>query len=295
MSTDQVRTVAELSEVLTGWLRRLMPPGPRLDGLTTDLAAAFAGRHEPVDAAGCQALQKCANVHSRHLELHFDPAGAEQADDEANGWPPPDPALVRRKAAGVTSVRRLDDGTCVLTLDALEPYAIARPYLDAALTLARESTRLVLDLRGNGGGDPATVAAVAGPLLGDDAQHLSDVLYRDRRRQWWTTDSPPGSALTQPLLVLTSPQTYSSAEALAYHLQARGRATVVGEPTRGAADHVTPVRLTPQVLGFLPEAEVRDAVTGGNWEGSGVLPDITHPHATALEAALAQPVGPAQG
>jgi C-terminal processing protease CtpA/Prc len=97
------------------------------------------------------------------------------------------------------------------------------------------------------------------------------------------------------LLVLTSPRTYSSAEALAYHLQARGRATVVGEPTRGAADHVTPVRLTPQVQGFLPEAEVRDAVTGGNWEGSGVLPDVTHPHVTALEAALAPPVGPARG
>ncbi|MGW4943400.1 hypothetical protein ACWEOZ_17645 [Actinoplanes sp. NPDC004185] len=154
MPTDQVRTVAELSELLAGWLRRLMPPGPRLDGLTADLAATFTGRHEPVDAAGCRALQTCANVHSRHLELHFDPAGAEQADDEANGWPPPDPGPVRRRAAGVTSVRRLDDGTCVLTLDALEPYAIARPYLDAALTLARDSTRLVLDLRGNGGGDP---------------------------------------------------------------------------------------------------------------------------------------------
>jgi C-terminal processing protease CtpA/Prc len=144
----------------------------------------------------------------------------------------------------------------------------------------------VLDLRDNGGGDPATVAAIAGGLLGDDARHLSDVLYRSRRRQWWTTDRPPGSALTQPVAVLVGPRTYSSAEALAYHLQAHGRATVVGEPTRGAADHVTPVRLTRQVLGLLPEAEVRDAVTGGNWEGTGVLPDVVHPYADALTAAL---------
>jgi hypothetical protein len=288
MATDQIRTVAELSELLAGRLRRLMPPGPRLDRLTTELPATFSGRREPVDAAGCRAVQECANVHSRHLELHYDATGAAPADDEATGWPPPDPAAVRRQQAGVTSVHRLDDGTCVLRLDALEPYGIARPYLDAAFALAQGATRLVLDLRGNGGGDPATLAAVAGRLLGDDARHLSDVLYRDRRRQWWTSDTPPGSALTQPLAVLVSPRTYSSAEALAYHLQARERAVVVGEPTRGAADHVTPVRLTPRVLGFLPEAEVRDAVTGGNWEGTGVLPDVEHPYADALAAALAR-------
>lgn len=288
MPTDQVRTVAELSELLAGWLHRLMPPGPRLDRLTADLTTTFAGRGEPVDAAGCRAVQECANVHSRHLELHFEADGAGRADDEPHGWPPPDPAAVGRRAAGVTSVRRLDDGTCVLTLDSVEPYGIARPYLDAALTLALGSPRLVLDLRGNGGGDPATLTAIAGRLLGDEARHLSDVLYRDRRRQWWTTDNPPGSALTQPLAVLVGPRTYSSGEALAYHLQAHGRATVVGEPTRGAADHVTPVRLTRQVRGFLPEAEVRDAVTGGNWEGTGVLPDLRCPAADALRAALAR-------
>jgi hypothetical protein len=277
--------------LLTGRLRRLMPSGPRLDRLTADLTSTFAGRGEPIDEAGCRAVQECANVHSRHLELHFEAASAVPADDEPHGWAPPDPAVVRRRAAGFTAVRRLDDGTCVLTLDSLEPYGLARPYLDAAVALARDSARLVLDLRGNGGGDPATVAAIAGRLLGDDARHLSDVRYRDRCRQWWTTGGPPGGALTQPLAVLVGPRTYSSAEALAYHLRAHGRATVVGEPTRGAADHVTPVRLTGQVLGFLPEAEVRDAVTGGNWEGTGVLPDLACPHADALRAALTVPAG----
>ena len=277
MTTEQHRTVAGLSDLLVGWLRRLMPPGPRLERLTADLTATFAGRSEPVDAAGCRAVQARANVHSRHLELHFDPAGATGPDDEAHGWPAPDPAAVRRQAAGLTEVRRLDDGTCRLKLDALEPYGIAAPYLDAAWALARGSTRLVLDLRDNGGGDPATLAAIAGRLLGDDARHLSDVRYRDRTRQWWTPDTPAGTALTQPLTVLVSSRTYSSAEALAYHLQAHGRATVLGEPTRGAADHVTPVRLTPQVLGLLPEAEVRDAVTDGNWEGTGVVPTGAYP------------------
>jgi hypothetical protein len=290
MSADPAPTVGALSGLLVARLHRLMPAGPRLDRLTADLADAFAGHREPIDAAGCRAVQAVANRHSRHLELHFDAAATARPDEEPRGWPPPEPAAVRRRAAGVTTVRR-HDSTCVLTLDSLEPYGIARPYLDAAWTLAHGSERLVLDLRDNGGGDPATVAGIAGRLLGDEARHLSDVLYRDRRRQWWTTDLPAGSALTQPVTVLVGPRTYSSGEALAYHLQARGRVTVVGEPTRGAADHVTPVRLTRQVLGFLPEAEVRDAATGGNWEGTGVLPDVVHPHAGALEAALRTPVG----
>jgi hypothetical protein len=285
MSADRVPTVGALSELLVARLRRLMPAGPRLDRLTADLTGTFAGRREPVDAAGCRTVQEVANRHSRHLELHFEAGATTGPDEEPPGWPRPDPAAVRLRAAGFTKVRR-HDSTCVLTVDSLEPYGIARPYLDAALTLAGGSERLVLDLRDNGGGDPATVAAIAGRLLGDDAQLLSEVHYRDRRRQWWTADRPPGSALTQPVAVLVGPRTYSSAEALAYHLQARGRATVIGEPTRGAADHVTPVRLTRQVLGLLPEAEVRDAVTGGNWEGTGVLPDVVHPYADALAAAL---------
>jgi C-terminal processing protease CtpA/Prc len=48
----------------------------------------------------------------------------------------------------------------------------AQPYVDAAFTLARGVSAVVLDLRDNGGGDPATVARVAGLLLGDDAVHL---------------------------------------------------------------------------------------------------------------------------
>ncbi|MFI7542090.1 S41 family peptidase [Actinoplanes sp. NPDC049599] len=133
----------------------------------------------------------------------------------------------------------------------------------------------------------ATFAGSREPLDAVGCRAVQDVA---QRRQWWTVDQPAGTALTQPVTVLVGPRTYSSAEALAYHLQARGRVTVLGEPTRGAADHVTPVRLTRHVLGLLPEAEVRDAVTGGNWEGTGVVPDIFQPHAGALEAALRRPV-----
>jgi Peptidase family S41 len=273
MGTEGPAGVTAFTHHLTGWLRRLMPPGPRLDRLTADLEAGFADRPEPLTAASCRAVEARAQAHARHLELHFDPQATAAPDTEARGWPPAEEHRIRSRAAGIREVERLDDGTFTLALDTLDAVAVARPYVEAAFALAHGATRLILDLRGNGGGDPATVALVAGHLLGGDAELLSEVVYRDRRRQWWT-EARPVAASTPPLAVLVSSRTYSSAEALAYHLQARGRATVVGEPTRGAADHVTPVRLTAEVLGLLPEATVIDARTGANWEGVGVRPDV---------------------
>ena len=62
--------------------------------------------------------------------------------------------------------------------------------------------------------------------------------------------------------------------------------TVVGEATPGAADHVLPIRLASTVLAHVPRAYVRDALTGSNWEGVGVVPDAACPAGDALDAAL---------
>jgi len=259
---------------LAGWLPRLMPDRDRADALATLLTETFAGRTDPVDAAVCAEVERVAWTYSRHLMLTFEPDGTDPPDTENHGWPAPDLAGIRRRAAAISEVRRLPDGTCVIRVDGLEPIAAARPYVDAAFTLAAAADRIVLDLRGNGGGDPATAAAIAGWLLGEESVHLSDVYYGTGRiRQWWTPGGPAVPAEV-PVSVLVGPGTFSSGEALAYHLQARGRVTVVGERTPGGADHVTPIRLAPTVLGLLPEARVVDVCTGGNWEGVGVQPEI---------------------
>jgi C-terminal processing protease CtpA/Prc len=202
--------------------------------------------------------------------------------------PPQDPREVQRRAGSVGEVTRHRDSVGVLSLDGLDGVHIAAPYLEAAFALLRGARGVVLDLRRNEGGDPGTVTLVLDWLLGGEPTHIFDVVYRDRTRQWWTTGrladlAPPRET---PVSVLVGEHTFSSGEALAYHLQSQGRARVVGQRTRGAADHITPVRLSGHVRTLLPEARVRDAVTATNWEGTGLVPDIPCEPAEALEAAI---------
>jgi C-terminal processing protease CtpA/Prc len=195
---------------------------------------------------------------------------------------------VRLRAGSVGEVTRHPDGVGVLALDGLDGVHIAAPYLEAAFALLRGVRGVVLDLRRNGGGNPGTATLVLDWLLGGEPTHISDVIYRDRTRQWWTTGrladlAPPRET---PVTVLVSELTFSSGEALAYHLQSQGRGRLVGQRTPGAADHVTPVRLSDHVRALLPEARVRDAVTDTNWEGTGVVPDIPCEPAEALTVAI---------
>ena len=144
---------------------------------------------------------------------------------------------------------------------------------------------VVLDLRGNGGGDLDTAMAVLGWLLGPEPVHISDLIAQDGVQRWHS-EPRPGLAPGTPAAALIGPRTYSSGEALAYHFQAQGRGLLVGERTPGAADHITPVVLDAHVRANLPRAHVIDAVTGSNWEQSGVAPDVPCAEAEALERAL---------
>ena len=89
------------------------------------------------------------------------------------------------------------------------------------------------------------------------------------------------------MAVLVGPETFSGGEGLAFDLQEQGRATIVGEPTRGGAHPRIGVVVHPQLELTLPIARSVSLFTGGNWEGVGVQPDVKVPADQALETALA--------
>jgi hypothetical protein len=286
--TSQAGTVGALARQLCVWIDRLFPDADRCERLERALDERFGDDARVVSDELCREVEAIAHDFSRHFALEYVAEGSLVPDAEPPGWPPQDPREVELRAGSVGEVTRGPDGVGVLVLNGLDGVHIAAPYLTAAFALLRGARGVVLDLRGNGGGDPGTATLVLDWLLGSDPTHISDVIYRDRTRQWWTTGrlaevaTPPQT----PVSVLIGERTFSSGEALAYHLQSQGRATLVGQRTPGAADHITPVRVSGHVRAFLPEARVRDAVTGANWEGTGVLPDVACEPAEALHVAI---------
>jgi hypothetical protein len=209
-----------LASSLCAWIQRLFPDADRGERLVRALDGRFGDDTGAVTSELCGEIEAVAHDFSRHFELEYFADGTLVPDTEPPGWPPQDPGEVEMRAGSVGDVSRRPDGVGVLALDGLDAVHIAAPYLEAAFSLLRGARGVVLDLRRNGGGDAGTVALVLDWLLGAEPTHISDVIYRDRTRQWWTTGRLADLAMPPqtPIAVLVSERTFSSGEALAYHL-----------------------------------------------------------------------------
>lgn len=195
---------------------------------------------------------------------------------------------------GVNSVIRLTGNIGYLNLGGFANMPEAKSTLDAAMTLLSPTDALVIDLRGNAGGDSDTVAY----LLGYFFEHPTEVtgavvrehgaLHTDRDFTAAIVGGP--KYLGKPLYILLDHQTISAGEMFAYDLKTLHRALVLGERSAGAAMGLgaPPFYLTDHLTISVPNARTRNPYTGTNWEGTGVVPDISSKNAllTAYERAL---------
>ncbi|GAA4951987.1 hypothetical protein HD597_005355 [Nonomuraea thailandensis] len=192
---------------------------------------------------------------------------------------------------GAPRVELLGGGVAVVELaPMLFPLDWAAEPLSAALTLASRARALIVDLRDNRGGDPDTVAFVCSYLL-DERTHLNTMYWRsgERSEQSWSLPHVPGARFggSRPLYVLSSDRTFSAAEELAYDLQQLGRAVVVGERTRGGAHPCKGWTVHPHLEATVPTGRAINPVSGTNWEGTGVQPDVPCAAAESLDRAHA--------
>jgi hypothetical protein len=264
----------ETAEQLAELLRRRLAEG----AYDVDSAEELAG----LVTADLQSLNG-----DRHLRLkhHAEPVPAEQGAATL--------ASIRRdfdtSLGGAPRVELLDGGVAVVKMaPMLFPLDWAAEPLSAALTLASRAQALIVDLRANRGGDPDTVAFVCSHLL-DKRTHLNTMYWRDgeRSEQSWSQPHVAGARFggSKPLYVLTSDSTFSAAEELAYDLQQLGRAVVVGERTRGGAHPCQGWTVHPHLEATVPVGRAVNPVSGTNWEGTGVEPDVPCAAADALERA----------
>jgi C-terminal processing protease CtpA/Prc len=69
-------------------------------------------------------------------------------------------------------------------------------------------------------------------------------------------------------------------------MKVSGRATVVGDTTRGAGHYGDEIELTGGYSMFIPYGDTVDPKTGKGWEATGVTPDVLVPAKDALDYVL---------
>lgn len=147
---------------------------------------------------------------------------------------------------------------------------------------------IIFDLRQNGGGSPSMIQLISSYLF-DEPTHLNSFYIRkeDTTKQFWTQAWVDGPKMSDALVyVLTSRNTFSGAEEFTYNLKNLKRGTIIGETTGGGAHPVDGrIFANLNVAMSLPFGRAINPITGTNWEGTGVTPDIEVPQEKALDVA----------
>lgn len=147
----------------------------------------------------------------------------------------------------------------------------------AALQFLRYCDALILDLRSNGGGSAGMIQLIISYFF-DETKHINSwyIPRENKTDQSWTYAYVPGEKLVDvDLYILTSGRTFSAAEEFTYDLQKLKRAVVVGETTGGGGHTVTFERNDELKIEFkIPDTRAINPVSGDNWEGRGIEPDV---------------------
>lgn len=194
-------------------------------------------------------------------------------------------------------VKRLDGNVGYIHLARFVPPDVFNPSADEAMRTLSDTAALIIDMRDNGGGHPASVAYFVSFFLDPDKRvQINDLIWRNRGTATFRTESfwsspTPVRYVGKPVYVLVGAKTYSAGEEFAYDLQALKRATVVGAKTRGGANPGGLNELGSDLFVVVPTGRAENPITRGNWGGVGIRPDVqTAPEATQ-ETAVALAMG----
>ncbi len=158
----------------------------------------------------------------------------------------------------------------------VDPTPSAVQTVTAAFRFVQHTKAIIIDLRENHGGSPEMVKQVLSYFFAEKTR-VNDIIVPNRRdtsKGWTDPTATDGILLRMPVYVLTSSETVSAAEDLAYAMQATKRGTIAGEKTAGGSHPVGPVFLGHGFVAGIPFAHTYNIHTGTEWEGTGVIPEI---------------------
>lgn len=247
-------------------------------------AGTFAKYSDPRDLAAALTVRlKPADRHFNVIWLAAPPASTSAAPDHEGRA-----SALTGRGYGFRTVSMLAGSIGYIEMRSLPYISFRRPddparaAADAALQLISGANAVILDLRSAVGGYPE----MAGYIVSAFTDPKADIYNVFHGRGGTESERPAqpyrSPKLDVPLYVLVSGSTASAAESAAYTLQAAQRATLVGELTSGAAN---PGGMLPVGDGFnvfVSNSTPINPITGTNWEGKGVQPDVAVPAEQAL-------------
>jgi hypothetical protein len=226
----------------------------------------------------------------RHLGFAFNPEAAanirrlnSRSEDEARKARELQLQAARRDNFGFQKVEHLPGNIGYIDFRAFQSPDQAGATAVAAMNFLAYCDAIIVDLRQNGGGEPAQIQLISSYFFRKPA-HLNDLYYRaaDTTENYWTLPYVPGPRpVDADLYILTSSRTFSGAEEFTYNMKNLKRATVIGETTGGGAHPTNAMIVQENFILRVPIGRAINPVSKTNWEGTGVAPDIAVPAAQA--------------
>jgi hypothetical protein len=261
------------------------------------------GKYDRITNGFSLAKQLNTDLHAVARDLHMQVQFRPGLDlpDETGGPPSATPAeweqrynaierfVMRYEAEReVKRVEILDHNIGYLKITGFPDAYLMTGKFAAAMDELAGTDGLIVDVSPNAGGDPDSVALLISYFV-ERRTRLNDIYNRTTGNtvQQWTQDRLDGKRYggKKPVYILVGPRTGSAGEDFAYTMQALKRATLVGKPTWGGANAVRSYRIGGHFVAQIPGSRSISPITGTNWEGVGVIPDIEAERVRALSVA----------